>query len=502
MTRSSIHYLWAVLLVVIATGLARVVYPFLAASNIIMIYLLAVVLVAALLGRGPSLFAAFLSVALFDFLYVPPVGSFAVDDIEYLVTFGVMIVVALLTSGLVFRIRVQAETARLREFHARTLYEMSRRFSLAADAEEILRIAEDRIGELFAGDVWVFLAEGVSGLSAGPGITSRFPLDHREMKVALWTHHHGVAAGRGTPNFPEARALYAPLVATRGRLGVLGIHQSDPENPPAGERMALVQAIAGQLALVLERAAMAVETGKAKLQVETDRLRDTLLSSISHDLRTPLATIAGAGSGLLESDGALDPASRKAMIQSICTEADRLNRLVGNLLNMTRLESGALELRREWHPPDEVIGSALASFGKRLDDRPVEVRAAADLPLVRMDAILIEQVLLNLVENVLRHAGPGSPVEIGMAEADGELVVSVADRGPGIPEGELEEIFGKFYRSPQRADGVGLGLAICRGIVEAHGGTIQAVNRDGGGAVFTFRLPAGGEAPMIEAEDP
>jgi two-component system sensor histidine kinase KdpD len=496
-------YAWSVLTTALATGIAYLLLHRFAPTNLAMIYLLGVVFVAARFGRGPAILASVLSVCAFDFLFIPPYYSFAVDDTEYVLTFGVLLGVALLTSGLMLRVGRQAETARLRELHTSALYRMSREFSRAVSRAEIVRIAEEKMGEILGADVWVFLPAADGTLAPAPGVTSAFPLAESEMRVAQWVFVSGRPAGRGVENFPEAGALYLPVSGTRGRVGVLGVFENEAKGAPGIERRQLLDAIAGQLALALERDALAEEAREAKFRLESDRLRETLLSSVSHDLRTPLATIAGAASGLIDGDRALDEATRRDMVLSICEEADRLNRLVNNLLNMTRIESGALHLRKEWHPLDEVIGSALTVLKRRLGDRPVQTRVAEDLPLVPMDGILIEQVLVNLIENALRHAGARGPIEIEAAERSGEaagdreVVVSVADRGPGIPPGEERVIFEKFGRATRdpASAGVGLGLAICRGIVEEHGGRIWAENREGGGAVFAFALPVGRDAP-------
>lgn len=490
-------YLWSVATVTLATGVAWILFHHVAPTNLVMVYLLGVLLVATRFGRGPAVLASLLSVATFDFLFVPPYHSFAVDDTEYLITFGIMLSVALITSGLMLRIREHALVAGARERRTSTLYRMSREFSRAVSREDIVRIAEEKVGELLAAEVWVFLRSAEGVLEPGPGLTSSFPPDEPELRVARWVFQSGQPAGRGTEAFPESAALYVPLVGARGVAGVLGIFESDSDEALGSERRQLLDAIAGQLALVVERTELAQEAEATRLRLETERLRETLLSAASHDLRTPLATIAGAASGLIASDEALDRTTRLEMLQSIWDEAERLNRLVSNLLSMTRLRAGAAVLRKEWLPLDEVIGSALAALRRRLADHEVRVQAPDSLPLLLVDGVLVEQVLVNLIENATRHAGGASPIEIVAEERGGEVVVSVADRGPGIPAGDEEEIFERLSRAGRAygRGGAGLGLAICREIVEAHGGRIWASRREGGGAIFSFTLPVEGNAP-------
>jgi two-component system sensor histidine kinase KdpD len=263
----------------------------------------------------------------------------------------------------------------------------------------------------------------------------------------------------------------------------------------------LLESLVNQVALAIERVRLAKEAQQAHVRVETERMRNAILSSVSHDLRTPLATITGAASSLLTEQGHLDPAARRELAQSIYRETDRLDRILKNLLYMMRIDSGAVLLSKEWHPIDEVVGAALARMEGRLHDHTVNTMFPADLPLVRVDGVLLEQVVINLVENAVKYAPPGSAIDLSASASDREVVVEVADRGPGIPVGEETRIFEKFYRAkPGREGGVGLGLTICRGIVEAHGGRIWAENRSGGGALFRFAIPLPDQQPPMETE--
>ena len=329
-------------------------------------------------------------------------------------------------------------------------------------------------------------------------MTPPFLQDANEHAVAEWVYGHSQMAGLGTETLPSARALYLPLVASQRTVGVLGVQPAQTPRLISPEQLHLLEAFANQTALAIERASLAEESQQVRVQIETERMRNALLSSVSHDLKTPLAAITGAASSLLEDEAG----THRELVQTISEEADRLNRLIQNLLDMTRLESGAVQVRKEWHALEEIVGAALMRLDDRLRERPVTTHLPADLPLIPLDAALVEQVLVNLLENAVKYTPPGSPIEIVANVADGEAWVGVADRGAGIPPGTEERVFDKFYRvrTAGNSGGVGLGLTICRGIVEAHGGRIWVENRDGGGALFQFALPLEGAAPEVKPE--
>jgi two-component system sensor histidine kinase KdpD len=309
-------------------------------------------------------------------------------------------------------------------------------------------------------------------------------------------------AGHGSATLPGARALYLPLRAGRGTVGVLGIEPPPGEGPLTPEQLHLLETFAAQAALAIERVALVEEAQLARVQSETERLRNSLLSAVSHDLRTPLATITGSASALVEQESGLDAGARRELAQAIQEEADRLNRLVHNLLEMTRLESGGIRVNKDWHPLEEVVGSALARLEKPLGARRVDIDLPPDLPLVPLDPLLVEQVLINLLENAVKYTPAGSPIEVSAVVEDRRVCVTVADRGPGFAPGEDTRVFDKFFRGHlvgTRA-GAGLGLAIARGIVEAHGGEIVAEPRPGGGALFRFSLPLAADPPEVRVE--
>jgi two-component system sensor histidine kinase KdpD len=338
----------------------------------------------------------------------------------------------------------------------------------------------------------------LKGDSAGIGT-----LEAKEMSVAQWVFEHLQNAGRGTATLPAVGGTYVPLKASRGAAGVLGVFPDGQDGALPAEQRQMVEAFASQTALAVERAALADEAMAAWERVEAEFLRNTLLSGVSHDLRTPLAAITGAVSSLTETGDSLPPPARADMLQTIHTEAERMERLINNLLDMTRLEAGGLVLKKEWQPLQEVVGSALRQLDRRLRGREVTVDLPRGLPLVRIDAVAVEQVLVNLIDNALEYTPASSPLEITGRDGDGgELVVDVADRGPGLPAGAEKRVFEKFFRAPVDGGGprrgIGLGLAISRGIVEAHGGKICASNRPGGGAVFRFTLPRDGTPPVLD----
>jgi two-component system sensor histidine kinase KdpD len=421
---------------------------------------------------------------------VPPHLTFAVSDTQYLVTFAVMLVVALVISGLTVRMRTQAEMARDRERRTAALYAMSRELASTRGVEPLLGIALRHIGEIFRSQVGVLVPGAGGRLAVRSAFPGEFAADAGDLGVAKWVFEHRQPAGLGTATLPGASALYLPLVASRGPVGVLGIRPPDRHVFEDPEPLHELETFANQTALAIDRALLADEAQQAEVRVESERLRNSLLSSVSHDLRTPLATITGAVTTVLESGARLDEPTRQDLLESVREEADRLNRLVQNLLEMTRLESGALQLHKEWHPLEEVIGAALGRLGKRLADRPVSARVPPDLPLVPIDDVLVEQVIVNLLDNAIKYTPPGSPIEIIATATDVAATVEIADRGPGLPVGAVDKVFEKFYRAePTAGRGAGLGLAICHGIVQAHGGRIWAHNLPGGGVAFFFTLP-------------
>jgi two-component system sensor histidine kinase KdpD len=379
---------------------------------------------------------------------------------------------------------------------------MSRELASARGDASILEIAVRHLAEVFRSQVVILLPGGEGGLQARTDLPGRFEVDSSDLGVARWVYEHRQMAGLGTETLPGARALYLPLGASRGVLGVLGLRPADPASLATPEHLHQLEAFVSQTALALERAHLAGEAQRAQVRAETELMRSSLLSSVSHDLRTPLASITGAASSMLETEGQLDAGTRRELLETIYEEAERLSRLVQNLLQMTRLESGALRVSKEWHPLEEIVGAALGRLAKPLLARPVTTHLPQDLPFVPMDDVLIEQVLINLLDNAVKHTPNGSPIEISAWAGDGLMTVEVADRGPGLGPGEEQRVFDKFFRGRTGSSrGIGLGLAICRGIVEAHGGRIWAENRPEGGVAFRFTIPLSGPPPDLGRTD-
>jgi|WetSurMetagenome_2_1015567.scaffolds.fasta_scaffold03881_4 two-component system, OmpR family, sensor histidine kinase KdpD len=480
-------YLYGLAVVAAASALSALLKPYVEPVNLAMIYLLGVAVVATRLGVGPSILASIASVALFDFLFVPPYLTFAVGDSQYLITFVVMTLVALLISTLAARARLQAERARAAQSRTEALADLTQQLARARDSASVAAVAVRHLSEQYEAQSAVFLPDGSGDLCVVSEFEASFAARTSESSVARWVFDHGEPAGLDTDTLPGSDALYLPLIASGETLGVVGIRPQQSTDEMMSEVRHRVESVVGQTALALERTALAERARQAQVEAEAERLRSGLLSSVSHDFRTPLASIVGASSAIATGD--LDASEVKELGQSIYDESQRLSRFVANLLDMTRLESGALAPARELQPIEEVIGAALGRVKARLAGRVITLRLPEALPLVGIDARLMEQVFINLLENVARHTPEGTPVEITGAQEGKHLVVRVDDHGPGLRPGTEEKVFEKFFRSSEHSESSGLGLAICHAIVTAHSGAIRAASRPGGGATFTVTLP-------------
>ena len=476
---------------VIATPLANV----LELTNIVMLFLLVVVAVALKLGRGPAVLAAVLGVALFDFFFVPPHFTFAVSDAQYIVTFAVMLVVALVVGQLTAGLKVQAEAATEREHRVRSLYDMARDLSAALLPEQVAEIGTRFItGEFSAGSALV-VADDDNRLQVLPGGTA--PVD---MAVAQWAFERGEPAGRGTDTLHSSPTLVLPLKAPMRIRGVLVVAMPQGEAPggiPGVEPRRLLQTCASLLAISLERIHYIDVAQKSTVQIESERLRNSLLSAISHDLRTPLASLVGLAESLAIVQPPL-PAHQQELTGAIQQSAQRMSALVNNLLDMARLEAGAVQLNKAWQPLEEVVGSALAASGPAIAAHRVEVNLPDSLPLLQIDAVLMERVLVNLLENAAKYTPARTTIHISAQPQSDAVALTITDEGPGLPKGREELLFEKFERGARESatPGVGLGLAICRAIVQAHGGSIRGdtiLNAQGqrAGARFTLLLPRG-----------
>jgi len=482
-------YLYGTAVVGLATLVSALVQGLWAPTNVTMLYLLAVLIVALQWGRGPAILAATLSVAAFDFFFVPPAFTFAVANTQYLVTFAALLSVGLVVSTLASRAREQAETARSREGYISALHALSAELATASDVDTILAQVSRHIAATSAQNVAIFLPKGnaLEPALSTPG----FPLGANERAVAEWVFRSGRPAGFGTDAVPASAALYLPLKTAQQIVGVLAVQPSAPTMPFSPEQARLLDAFASQAALAIERARLAEEARRGDIARETERLQAALLNSISHDLRTPLASITGALTSLADDAAPRDEWMRHELIQNAKEEADRLNHLVGNLLDMNRLEAGALRLRLEPGDVEDLIGAALAQLGDSVQHRAIRVRVEPNLPLVPIDFALVTQALVNVVDNAVKYSPTGAAIDISAARTGDEVQIRVEDRGPGIPPADLTRVFDKFYRTQHSGQdtGVGLGLAISHGIVQAHGGRIWAANRPEGGAMVAFALP-------------
>ena len=482
-------YAAAVLAVVICTGVCWLLFGLFSRASevtLCMVYLAGVVAIATRFGRGPSIVASLLGMLAFDFFFVKPYWTFAVSDGQYLFTFAVMLVTGLLISTLTNRLAFAAQWSRQREQASAALGELSRGLVEIDELTQFARV-HGSLEHVADGEVHLLVADpaGLREVELSPARLS----DH-ERAVAQWVAQHKQAAGLGTDTLPSVGLLFVPLAAGELICGVLGVRPRQRLSHFPPEHLRLIEAAAGQLALAVERIRAAEVARQAQLRYEREQLRSALLSAVSHDFRTPLAAIAGAGSTLAEAGQTLPHETRQELADSIVAETDRLNRLVSNLLDMTRLEAGSLQLDRQWQPPGELVGAVVRRMSRLLEGRRLAIEVAADLPLVYLDELLFHQVLVNLLENAVRYTPPEAAIAISAGTKNDSVWFEVADTGPGLRPGDEERVFEKFYRGQQRsAGGAGLGLAICRGIVELHGGTIRAANRSGGGAVFRIELP-------------
>ncbi len=486
------HYLAAAGLVIAATAMGYPLSLFLAPVNLVMLYLAVVMIAAVFLGRKPAILTSLLSVLAFDFFFVAPSLTFAVSDTQYLLTFAGLLIVGIVISTLTTRAGEQAAAAMQRETETAALYELSRDLAVAIDREDILRIVVQHVESTFGRNVVILLpAREADRLEVVAG-SANLTLPDEEVAVADWVYRRGAPAGRHTTTLPAAMLRYLPLRTAHGIVGVLGVAAPDqPQSHLTPEQRRLMDAYANQAALSLERASLDERARQAEVLQATEKLQTALLNSVSHELRTPLVSITGALSTLLANTGQLDNQMEYALVENAHEEAQRLNRLVGNLLDMTRLEAGTLPMRLEPSDIQDVIGSALAQLGERVARRAIQVQVPADMPLVPLDFVSTVQVLVNLFDNAVKYAPADQPIEVTVRTRRTQMELQVADRGPGIPADDLERIFERFYRFPHpgSAGGTGLGLSICQAIVEVHHGTITAQNRAGGGACFTVTLP-------------
>jgi two-component system, OmpR family, sensor histidine kinase KdpD len=495
-----LRYLWTALACIAVTLLSIPLAAHFDRSNIVAIFILTVVLIAVRFGRGAAALAAVLSVLSFDFFFVPPKFSFAVSDVQYILTFVIMLAVGLITGQLTAGLRFQARVAGHREERAGSLYEIARDLSGAVQIDQVVKISDESIERTFRASAALLLpnADGQLTMTSSRSDTALTV----DIGIAQWAFDKGQPAGFGTDTLPGSEVLYIPLRAPTQARGVLAVKARNRRLLRIPEQRQLLDTFAALIAIALERVHYVEVAQDAVVRMESERLRNSLLAALSHDLRTPLTVLVGLAESLALTKPPLSPAQLESA-EAIQDEARRMSTLVSNLLDMARIESGEVKLNLQWQPLEEVVGSALNATRGMLNQHQVEVHIPRDLPLVRFDALLIERVLVNLLENASKYTPAGSTVALTAEVVADQLSVSVSDNGPGLSVGREEAVFQKFTRGERESatPGVGLGLAICRAIVESHQGKIIATHRPGGGARFTFTLPLGNPPPAaVEAE--
>jgi two-component system sensor histidine kinase KdpD len=478
------------------TALNAVLRHWLGNQPIALLYLFSVVVLAMFIGRGPTLAAATLTALLWDFFFTEPRYSLRIVNAGDAMMFATYFVIAIAMGHLTARLRAQQDAERRREQRATALYFLTRELAQATDFADLLAIVIREVGKVMHTDVALALPDENQKDSLTPYFASTWAMSEKEQSVADWAFRRRQPAGSGTDTLPSSEGLHLPLFAGEHTVGVLSLHLKD-STPLATEQRDLLESFVRQIALVLDRQRLRDTEQQAKLVSESERLSKTLLNSVSHEIRTPIAAIGNAASNLCEPQRGTLNEFQQTMVGEIQEATKRLNRLVGNLLNMTRLESGHVQPKLDWCDVADLIQATLKEIERDLTHNPVSIDVAPGLPLVRMDFVLMQQALTNLLLNAAVHTPAGTAVQLRAALEPGVLLLTVADEGPGLPPDIVPHIFDKFYRAPSApAGGTGLGLAIVKGFVEAQGGEIQAENRPGGGARFTIRLPVSKPPPV------
>jgi len=483
---------FALLVTAFATGLGFVIDLWLPVASISVAYLLGVMVVAMRVGLQPAILTSITSFFAFNFFFTEPRWSFAVSDTQNILTLVFFLIAAVIVSNMASRLRTQVQATRESARRTTNLYDFGRKVTAAATQDDVLWAVVHHVAATIQGKSLVMLP-AEQGLTLAAGYPPEDQLDDKSAAAAEWAWAHGKLAGRGSPTLPASLWLFLPLKTARSSVGVLGVQMSEDADLPSPEQMRLLETLADQAAVAIERTTLVADIEIARVATERERLRSALLSSLSHDLRTPLVSIMGAASSLISYDEALDSAARKELAQTIQDEAERLNRFVQNLLDMTKLGSGALKPRADWVDLRDVVGAAAhrAKTLARKHELKIEIDPA--MPLLCLDPVLMEQMFFNLLDNACKYAPKGTQVKIWAKKRDDHIAVEVTDQGPGIPAEDREKVFDMFYRvnlADSQPAGTGLGLAICRGIVEAHGGQIAAeAGLNGAGTAIVIRLP-------------
>jgi two-component system sensor histidine kinase KdpD len=482
-------YLKSMALVGVTSTLGAMISGLFTRANLSMIYLLAVVIAAVRWGRVSAIVTAILSAVAFDLFFFLPRFSLVITDVDEVFTLVTFLIVAVVISSLAVQLREQAEASRVREKHTDALYKLSRDLGSVTGVDSILQSVANHIHDNFGHDAAVFLpvAQSLKARVASPG----FPLGEYEYTVAAWVFRTGRAAGRGTDEYQSPDGIYLPLFTGQKVLGVIGVSLKNLEEPLLAERRRLLEAFADQTAVAIERESFGEEAHQVQILRATEKLQSALLNCISHDLRTPLVSVKGVLSTLVDDYKMMDARTRRELIENAYEETERLNQLVGNLLDMTRVASGSLRVTPKPSDVSDVVGVSLRQVSDRLEDRRVTVEIPRGMPYILIDFSLIVKVLVNVLDNSLKYSPPGSPIDLRAKEIGDHLEIRIEDRGYGIPHEELNQIFDKFYRvrRTENIGGTGLGLSICKGIVEAHKGRIWADNRPEGGTIVRIILP-------------
>ncbi|HEY5961154.1 MAG TPA: DUF4118 domain-containing protein, partial [Polyangiaceae bacterium] len=491
------HYVLASILSALTVGLAAFLRDALRLPDPEMLFLVTVMVTAVWFGRGPGLYSAALGVLAYDFFFVEPYFTFNVAEQRYFLTFAMMFVIGYVLSELTNRIKQQQHDTIAREERTAVLYALTKDLSSTNTAEGIGEIAARHAADSFGAGVVILQGSADGTLSPIGASPPSAEFDPKELGVAKWAFEHLELAGHGTEALPGASSICAPLRVGGAAIGILQLQLREPRALDMDQR-SFFDVFCRQLAAALERVRLTEEARLAAIRAKAEEMRSSLLSAVSHDLRTPLASITGAATALRD-DSNLSLVTQVDLIGSICDEAERLERLVANLLDMTRLESGSLSLKRDWVPLEEIVGGAWSRLESKLVEHPVTIAIPREMPLVLVDPVSFGQIFVNLFENASKYTPCGTPIEVTAHQSSAEYVeVIVRDHGPGVTPGLEEKLFEKFYRgTSQAAAGAGLGLAICRGIVEAHGGTIRAAQATGGGLQFHVLVPIGGSPPAI-----
>ena len=496
-------YLEGMALVAVATLIGQLIHQLFTPTTIMGLYVLAVVITAYLGGLGPSIMVSIVGVLAFDFFFIRPYLSFSVSDTQYILTFLVLLLVSIVISYLTARVRRQTEAAKIKESETYALFALGRDLAVSNDLESYLQVIIKRARETLGHDIIAFLPDPEKKNTLKPYAGDQnVSIDENERAAAFWSFEHQKVVGSGTDTLPNSKARFIPLVTARGKVGVLAILARDPKDKLTLGQERLLEAYADLAAVAIESILLNEEAHNAQILRDTEKLQTALLNSVSHDLRTPLVSIIGVLSSLQEGGIHLDDSAKEKLIKVAWEEAERLNHLITNLLDVSRVEAGAIRILKQASDVQDLVGTALQQLGNRTVSRPIQVDIPPNLPFVSVDFGLIVQTLVNIIDNALKYSPANSTIEIKARNIGDEVEIEIADRGFGIPPGDLLQVFDKFYRidHPGSVAGTGLGLSICKGIVEAHGGRIIAENREGGGTTIRLILPMAETEQKIDGQ--